>query len=69
MADEDLLLSRVDGTRLPVRDYSREFAAERKSAGLKAIPWASCGTRISRGCARRASPPMWLPPGTVTPSA
>ena len=38
MADEDLLLSRADGTRLPVRDYSREFAAQRKAAGLKAIP-------------------------------
>ena len=38
MADEDLLLSRVDGTRLPVRDYSREFAAQRKAAELKAIP-------------------------------
>jgi integrase len=34
----DLLLSRADGTRLPVRDYSREFAAQRKAAGLKAIP-------------------------------
>jgi hypothetical protein len=25
--------------------------------------WASCGTRISPGCARRASPPMWSPHG------
>ncbi len=38
LADDDLLLSRTDGTRLPVRDYSREFAAQRKAAGLKAIP-------------------------------
>jgi integrase len=38
LADDDLLLSRADGTRLPVRDYSREFAAQRKAAGLKAIP-------------------------------
>jgi hypothetical protein len=38
MADDDLPLSRADGTRLPVRDYSREFAAQRKAAGLKAIP-------------------------------
>jgi len=30
--------SPADGTRLPVRDYSREFAAQRKAAGLKAIP-------------------------------
>ncbi|MCV7300667.1 tyrosine-type recombinase/integrase [Mycobacterium barrassiae] len=37
LADADLLLSRADGTPLPVREYSREFAAQRKSAGLKAI--------------------------------
>ena len=37
LADDALLLSRADGTRLPVRDYSREFAAQRKAAGLKAI--------------------------------
>ncbi len=37
LADNDLLLSRVDGTWLPVRDYSREFAAQRAAAGLKAI--------------------------------
>ena len=37
-ADDDLLLSRADGTRLPVRDYSPEFTAQRKAAGLKAIP-------------------------------
>ncbi|MGY4652503.1 tyrosine-type recombinase/integrase [Mycobacterium sp. URHB0021] len=37
LADADLLLSRADGTPLPVRDYSREFAAQRKAAGLKAI--------------------------------
>ena len=35
--DVDLLLSRADGTSLPVRDYSREFAAQRRAAGLKAI--------------------------------
>lgn len=35
--DGDLLLSREDGTWLPVRDYSREFAVQRKAAGLKAI--------------------------------
>src|ERR1700756_3758733 len=38
LADDDLSLSRADGTRLPVRDYSREFSAQRKAAGLKAIP-------------------------------
>jgi integrase len=38
LAADDLLLSRTDGTRLPVRDYSREFAAQRRAAGLKAIP-------------------------------
>ena len=37
LTDADLLLSRVDGTWLPVRDYSREFTAQRKAAGLKAI--------------------------------
>jgi integrase len=31
--------------------------------------WASCGTRTSRGCARRGLLPMWSPPGTGTPSA
>ncbi|OBB72838.1 tyrosine-type recombinase/integrase [Mycobacterium sp. 852014-52144_SCH5372336] len=35
--DGDLLLSREDGTWLPVRDYSREFAVQRKAAGLQAI--------------------------------
>lgn len=35
--DRNLLLSRADGTPLPVRDYSREFAAQHKAAGLKAI--------------------------------
>jgi integrase len=37
LADADLLLSRADGSPLPVREYSREFTAERKAAGLKAI--------------------------------
>ena len=37
LADGDLLLSRADGTWLPVREYSREFTAQRASAGLKAI--------------------------------
>jgi hypothetical protein len=37
LADGDLLLSRADGTWMPVREYSREFAAQRKAAGLKAI--------------------------------
>lgn len=37
LADADLLLSRADGTPLPVRDYSREFASQREAAGLKAI--------------------------------
>jgi integrase len=38
LSDNDLLLSRVDGTWLPVREYSREFAVLRGAAGLKAIP-------------------------------
>jgi integrase len=38
LTDGDLLLSRVDGTPLPVREYSREFSAQRSGAGLKAIP-------------------------------
>ena len=37
LADDELLLSRVDGTWLPVHEYSREFSAQRKTAGLKAI--------------------------------
>jgi hypothetical protein len=37
LTEDDLLLSRVDGTWLPVREYSREFTAQRKAAGLKAI--------------------------------
>jgi integrase len=37
LADGDLLLSRADGTPLPVREYSREFAAQRKAAELKPI--------------------------------
>jgi integrase len=40
LADTDLLLSRADGTPLPVRDYSREFTAQRNAAGLKAITLA-----------------------------
>ena len=37
LADSDLLLSRADGTAMPVREYSREFTAQRTAAGLKAI--------------------------------
>lgn len=37
LTEADLLLSRADGTPLPVREYSREFTAQRKAAGLKAI--------------------------------
>jgi integrase len=37
LTDADLLLSRVDGTWLPVCEYSREFAAQRTAAGLAAI--------------------------------
>jgi integrase len=36
LTDADLLPSRVDGMWLPVREYSREFAAQR-TAGLEAI--------------------------------
>lgn len=38
LTEADLLLLRVDSTWLPVRDYSREFTAQRKAAGLRAIP-------------------------------
>jgi hypothetical protein len=31
------LLPQADGTWLPVRDYSKEFAVQRNAAGLKAI--------------------------------
>lgn len=37
LADADLLLARVDGTWLPVREYSREFSTQRKETGLNAI--------------------------------
>lgn len=37
LIDTNLVLSRADGTPLPVREYSREFAAQRGAAGLKAI--------------------------------
>jgi hypothetical protein len=37
LADADLLLTRADGTPLPMRDYSREFSTQRKAAALKAI--------------------------------
>jgi hypothetical protein len=40
MAEDDLLLSRADSTWLPVREYSREFAVQRRAAGLKAITLA-----------------------------
>jgi hypothetical protein len=39
------------GTPLPVRDYSREVAAQRKAAGLKAITLGKLRTPISLGCA------------------
>jgi hypothetical protein len=35
LTDTDLLLSRIDGTWLPVGEYSREFAALRTAAGLE----------------------------------
>ena len=38
--EADLLMARADGTPLPVREYSREFAAQRKAAGLKPITLA-----------------------------
>jgi hypothetical protein len=65
LADGDLLLSRADGTPLPVRDYSREFAAQRD----KVLVSPSKGIRRQRAirsppqlqdhnpCRRWASPP------------
>jgi integrase len=53
LADADLLLSRADGTPLPVRDYSREFAAQHKAAGLKAITLGKL--RHSSICRMRAA--------------
>ena len=38
LTEVDLLLARVDGTPMPVRDYSRAFTIQRNAAGLKAIP-------------------------------
>ena len=40
LGDTDLLLSRADGTWQPVREYSREFVAQRAAAGLPAIELA-----------------------------
>ncbi|MDH3009264.1 MULTISPECIES: tyrosine-type recombinase/integrase [Gordonia] len=37
MTDGDLLLSRIDGSPLPVRDYTRLFTDRRKAAGLPSI--------------------------------
>src|SRR5690606_2870438 len=37
LTDTDLLLSRIDGTPLPVRDYTRLFADRRKAASLPPI--------------------------------
>ena len=48
LTDADLLLSRVDGTWLPVREYSREFAAQRTAAGLEAITLGKRGTATLR---------------------
>jgi integrase len=44
LADGDLVLSREDGTWLPVREYSRLFTAQRAGAGLKAITLAGVST-------------------------
>ncbi len=40
MTDTDLLLCRADSTVMAVREYSREFTAQRKAAGLPAITLA-----------------------------
>lgn len=63
--DVDLLLSRADGTSLPVRDYSSEFAAQRrartqgdhawKAAALELLADARGGCR--RRCGRRLARP------------
>jgi hypothetical protein len=54
-----------------VGDARSSGASARRRIVLSPAPstGASCGTRISRGCARPASPPMSSPPGTATPSA
>lgn len=58
LAHSDLLLSRADGTPLPVREYSRVFTAGRKEAGLKAVTLGKLRHSTSLGCVRRASPAM-----------
>lgn len=40
MADTDLLLCRADSLPMAVRQYSREFTAQRKAVGLPAITLA-----------------------------
>ncbi len=37
LADDAVLLARIDGSPLPVRDYTRLFTERRKSAGLPSI--------------------------------
>ncbi|MDT5096499.1 MAG: hypothetical protein QOC76_236 [Mycobacterium sp.] len=67
LTDADLLLSRVDGTWLPVREYSREFAAQRTAAGLKAITLRKLRQQHLTDARRRHR--RRLPPGTAIPSA
>ena len=69
LVDADLLLSRVDGTWLPVRDTPASSPLSARRQGSRQSRSASCGTRISPGCARRVSPPMWSLPGMATPNA
>jgi hypothetical protein len=47
LADGDLLLSRADGTRLPVRDYSREFAASESTSDREFVQYIASTCRVT----------------------
>jgi integrase len=60
LAPTDLLMSRPDGTWLPVRDYSRLFDVERKAAGLPRISLRNVRhSSVSRMRERGSAPTSW----------
>jgi integrase len=70
LADDDCCFRGSTALGCPFANAPASSPPTERRQGSRQSRSASCGTRISRGCARRASPPMWLwsPPGTVTPS-
>ena len=51
LTDGELLLPRADGTRMPVRDTPANSPPSAPPPASRQSRSASCGTRISRGCA------------------